>query len=192
MIEFIIGAFIYAKLKHKYKLLPVLKHWTMWLPLGFMFFYIFLEITTWMRWYYFIPYAQIIKTATLLSYIPLTVKYKLYENQEGKLFPSPIIVAGFCLWLGSQLNKLALHFNGGYMPTFIDLSFWTGYVKKDLIGSIDGLHILGNPYSGAIPLCNIFDWGWTCVSIGDILIRFYAFIIIYYSIKYININKNII
>lgn len=190
MIEFIIGAFLYAKLKHKYKLLPVLKHWTAWLPLTFMFFYIFLEITTWMRWYYFIPYAHIIKTATLLSYVPLVIKYQLYQNEQGKLFLSPMIWAGFCLWLGSTLNKIALHFNNGYMPTFCDLGFWTGYVSKDSSSFIDGLHILGNPYSSAIPLCNIFDWGWTCVSIGDILVRFYAFIIIYYAIKYININKN--
>ena len=183
MIEFIVGVFIYAKLKKKYKLLPSLKHWTMWLPLAFMLFYIFLEITTWMRWYYFIPYAHLIKTVTLLSYMPLILEYKLYENEKGKLFPSPMIWAGCCLWLGSQLNKLAMHFNNGYMPTFIDLGFWTGYISRDSKGFIDGLHILGNPYSGAIPLCNIFDWGFTCVSIGDILVRLYVFIIIFYAIK---------
>lgn len=185
MIEFIIGAFLYARFKKKYKLLPSLKHWSMWLPLSFAGFYIFLEITTWMRIDYFIPYAYYIKTATLLSYVPLILKYELYQDEKGSILFSPMVVAGGCLWLGSMLNKIAVKANGG-MPTFCDLSFWTYYTKPD--GFIDGLHILGNPYSNLIPLCNIFDWGFTIVSIGDILIRFYVFIILFYSIKNSNIN----
>ncbi len=183
MIEFILGAFIYAKIKKGYKLKYIFKSWEIYLPLAFMLFYIFLEITTWMRWNYFIQYAYYIKTATLLSYVPLIIKYKLFENLKGKLFPSPMIIAGFCLWLGSMLNKIAVKANFGTMPTFIDLGFWTGYVDKNSRGFIDGLHILGNPYSNAIPLCNIFDWGWTCVSLGDIFCRIFVYIILFYSIE---------
>jgi hypothetical protein len=184
LVEFIIGAFLYAKLKNKYNIKYIFKTWEIYPPMLFALFYIFLEGTMFFRWHYFIPYAHLIKTATLLSYIPLILKYKLYQDDNGKLITSPMVKAGFCLWLGSELNKIAMYFNNGYMPTFIDLGFWVGYVKSD--GFIDGLHILGNSYSHAIPLCNIFDWGYTCVSIGDLLIRFYAFIILFYAIKYSN------
>lgn len=181
MVEFIIGAFLYAKLKHKYRILPVIKHWTMWLPLGFMFFYIFLEITMWMEWYYFLPYAHLIKTATLLSYIPLIIEYKLYLNKDGNTYPSPMILATFCLWLGSELNKIAMKANNGFMPCFPSNSYWTRYSKPNFVQ--DGVHILGNAYSHLIPICNTIDVFYSIWSPGDILIRLFAFIIIYHSIK---------
>jgi len=186
LIEFIIGAFLYAKLKNKYKLSLIFKSWHIYPPLLFAIFYIFLEITIWNNIYWFIPYAYYIKTATLLSYIPLILKYNLNEDKNGSLIKSPMVIATFCLWLGATLNKIAVKANGG-MPVFPDLSYWTGYVKPEFIQ--DGIHVLGNAYCKMIYLCDIFDFGWTIVSVGDLMIRMYVFIILYYAIK--NSNKNI-
>jgi len=184
LIEFILGVFIYVKIKKKYKLLPCLKHWTMWLPLSFACFYIFLEITTWMRIDYFISYAYYIKTATLLSYVPLILKYQLYQNDREELFPSPMLWAGFCLWFGSVLNKLALKANSNYMPVYPDLSYWTGYIKPGFVQ--EGIHILGDAYSNLIPLCDIFDSGWKIYSLGDLICGLFIVVILYCSIKRLN------
>lgn len=151
-----------------------------------MLFYIFLEISMWLKIdiNYFYPYAQLIKMATLLSYIPLIVKFKLYQTKEGNLFPSPMIVAGFCLWFGSQLNKFALKANSNYMPIYPDLSYWTGYVHPEF--TQNGIHILGDGYSNAIFLCDIFDLGWKIYSVGDLFCGLFITIILYYSIKRAN------
>lgn len=132
------------------------------------------------------PYSYYIKTATLLSYIPLIVKYKLYEDDNGFILTSPATISMICLALGSQLNKVVLKANNGYMPSFPDVGYSTGFVKPDFVE--DGIHILGNAYSHLIPLCNVFDIGIGILSPGDILVRFYVFIILYYAIK--NSNKN--
>jgi len=43
LIEFILGAFIYAKYK-KYNLIPFLKSWVAWLPIIMMMGYIVAEV----------------------------------------------------------------------------------------------------------------------------------------------------
>lgn len=190
MVEFILGAFLYAKLKNKYKLKYIFKSWSIYPPLLFALFYIFLEYTMYIQWYYFIPYAQMIKTSTLLSYVPLIVAYKLYENNDPKYInndflsvaTSPMVKSGICLLIGSICNRIALFFNNNYMPTYPSISYWTKYIKPDQL-FIDGIHIIGNPYSAAIPICNVLDIGFTVVSLGDLIIRFYVFLIVYHAIK---------
>lgn len=184
MIEFILGAFLYAKIKHKYSLKYIFKSWEIIPPLLFAIFYIYLEISIWYGNYSFVPYSYYIKTATLLSYIPLIIKYGLYEDDNGFILTSPMIVATICLGLGSQLNKIVMRLNNGFMPSFPSVGYSTGFVKPDFVE--DGIHILGNAYSHLIPLCNIFDIGIGILSPGDILVRFYVFIILYYTIKYSN------
>lgn len=174
----------------QYNMKKIFNHWSIYLPLLFLIFYIFLEYCMFIRFYYFLPYQHIIKTTTLLSYIPLIVIYRLFENNNPKyinnslisLLTSPMGKAGICLWVGSTLNKVAMNFNNNLMPTFPSLSYWTKYIDDS--GFIDGIHVLGTTHSAAIPLCNIFDcFGYGVLSIGDILIRFYVFLILYYSIK---------
>lgn len=192
MIEFILGAFLYAKLKKKYKIIKILNHWTSWLPLAFVLFYVILEIMIFNENYFFLTYSYWFKIATLMSYIPLCIYYKLYEsdnpkyqyNELMKMMTSPMIIATLFLTLGSTFNRIAMYFNGGYMMTYPSNSYWTGYIKPQFIG--DGLHMIGSPYSAIIPFCNQFDLGYTVLSIGDILIRLFVFIIIYKSIKYSN------
>jgi len=139
--------------------------------------------------HYFLQYSYIIKTVTLLSYTPLIYVYELFKNDNPKYkddnilkyLISPMFVSILCLCIGSSLNKIATYYNFGYMPTYPSVTFWTEYIKSD--GFIDGIHILGNAYSNAIPLCNVFDLGFTVLSLGDIIIRSFPYIILYYSIK---------
>jgi hypothetical protein len=197
LIEFIIAAFLYAKLKKKYILTPLFQEWYIYLPLLFAGFYIFLEITIWARWYYFLPYQQIIKTATLLSYLPLIIRYQLFapinnkiKNEWLGLLISPMVIGISCIVLGIILNSIAIQWNNGYMPIFPSLTIATGYLTREIIN--DGMHILGGFDTKVIPLSDWIDTGFFIASPGDILVRLYAFITIYFSIKFVNINKIII
>lgn len=187
MIEFILGAFLYAKIKHKYSLKYIFKSWEVVPPILFAILYIYLEISIWYGDYSFVPYSYYIKTATLLSYIPLILKWKLFEDDNGFILTSPATMATICLALGSKLNRVVLEANNGYMPSFPDVGYSTRFVKPDFVE--DGIHILGNAYSHLIPLCNVFDIGIGILSPGDILCRFFVAIILYYSIKRSNKNK---
>ena len=179
MIEFILAAFLYARYKMKYNILLVFKHWSIYLPMLFLLIYIYFEINIWLENYWFSEYQQWFKTATLLSYIPLCIKYKLYDNDN--ILISPMMKATYCLFFGSMLNRIAIWANNGYMMSFPSNTYWTGYVKPEMIS--DGLHVIGDAYTSAIPICNIWDLGYTILSPGDIFCRFYVFIILYYSIK---------
>lgn len=179
---------MYAKLKKQYNLKYIFQSWTVYPPLIAAIFYLFIEISVWNQWTWFYPYQYLIKTITLLTYIPLCIKYKLYENENNEIHNSyisiiikaPMFKATFCLGLGSILNKIAISANNG-MPVFPSNTYWTGYVKPDFVH--DGIHILGNAYTKLIPLCDWIDVFYSVWSPGDILIRLYAFIILYYGIK---------
>ena len=194
MIEFIIGAFLFAKFKKGYKLKYIFKKFPIYLPLIASLFYIYLEYCVFNQQYWFFPYQYIIKTTTLLSYIPLIYVYNLHRCDEIHnnafidFIKSPASKASFCLWFGSVLNRLALNANNGYMAVFPSNCYWTGYIKPDFVS--DGVHILGNAYTKLIPLCDWIDVGIYCASPGDILARLFVFIIIYYSIKNSNKNSN--
>lgn len=196
MIEFIIGAFLYAKFKKGYKLKYIFKYpyiFAIIPPLLCVLLYIYLEYCVFNQQYWFFPYQHIIKTTTLISYVPLIYIYNLYyndiyENDTLKSFlTSPASKTTFCLGLGSFLNYMAIISNNMKMPVFPSNCYWTGYIKPEFIN--DGLHVLGDAYTKAIPLCDWIDFGIYVASPGDILIRSFAFLIIYHSIK--NSNKMI-
>ena len=210
MIEVWLGLFIFIFIRNKfiqyyfesngifkykkYTIKQIFRHWSIYPSLLFVIFYLYLEYTMFTQNYYFLPYSHIIKTATLLSYLPLIITYKLFKNpkyinnQFLSVLTSPVSKAGLSLWIGSSLNRLALYYNNNQMPTYPSISYWTKYVKPD--GFIDGVHIIGDAYSNAIFLCNVWDFGFTVLSLGDIIIRFFPFIILYYSIK--KSNKTLI
>ena len=94
--------------------------------------------------------------------------------------------------IGGALNDIAIKANGGFMPVFPKLSLWTGYAKLDSFTKVNDIHILGNANVKLKFLTDIFDLGYSILSIGDIFIRFYIFIIIYSSIKSINNNSEIV
>ena len=203
MIEVWLGLFMFIFIRNKfiqyyfegngvfkykqYTIKQIFKHWSIYPSLLFIIFYLYLEYTMFIGDHYFLQYSYIIKTTILLSYLPLIYTYKLYYNTKYKddnilkYLTSPMFICTVCLLIGSGLNKLATNSNFGYMPTYPSITFWTGYIKPD--GFIDGVHVLGNAYSNMVLLCNTWDLGFTVLSPGDIIIRFFPYIILYYSIK---------
>jgi len=171
----------------QYSIRQLFKHWSLYPSIISVIFYLYLEYTMFIGDHYFLQYSYIIKTTILLSYLPLIYTYKLYYNTKYKddnmlkYLTSPMFISAICLLIGSGLNKLAINSNYGYMPTYPSITFWTGYIKPD--GFIDGVHTLGNAYSNMVLLCNTWDLGFTVLSPGDIIIRFFPYIILYYSIE---------
>ena len=183
MIETVILVFIVAKIR-KYKILPILKHWSIYPILISAVTYIYLESMIWHGDYSLVKYANIYKAVYLSCFLLLAIKYNQIK----------IYLKGICLvFIGYILNYIAMYCNDMKMPVFISNSWWTGYAKPDMFSkALDhgDFHILGDMYTKAIPLCDTIDLGYCCISIGDILIRAFAFLIIYYSIKASNNKYN--
>jgi len=147
--------------------------------------------------YWFLEYAKYIKLTSLLFYFILIIRYNLLDVSVSKYnlkknnkilvwFTSPVVVGAICTAVGSKLNQIAVFYNNNKMPVFISNSWATGYAKADMFSrslKYGDYHIMGNMYTRLIPLTDIFDAGYMSFSIGDVLVRSFAFLIIYYSIK---------
>lgn len=176
MIETILLGFIVAKCK-KLKLLPIFKHWSIY-PVMFMaLIYIYLEYTIWQGDYSLIRYSNVFKTVYLSCFLVLAVHYdRMKVFFQGMAF----------VWLGTALNMIAIRANGGKMPVYPTLTYFTGYVKPDTFintSNYGDFHILGDAYTKLIPFCDIWDTGFMVFSIGDLFSRTLVFLIIYHSIK---------
>jgi hypothetical protein len=177
MIETIILSIIFAKIK-RYKLKPLFKSWTIYPILAFALIYIILEIMIFIGNYDLVKYTNIFKITYLCTFLILIIKYKLY--------PSAIIGSIFVL-IGGVLNNIAIAANNGKMPVFPALSYLTGYVKQASFTNAADIHILGNSSVKLKYLTDIIDVGYSILSIGDVFIRLFAFIIIYSAIKNSNL-----
>lgn len=207
MIEFILGTFLVILIRNfiikninikaqrelyqEYRFSHIFKSWQIYIPLFFMFVYIYFELCVFRRNYWFVPYQQTIKTLTLLSYIPLIFKYNLYESIWNKLksrndiiniLTSPLMIGTCFIIIGTLLNTIVINANNGHMPVFPSLTYATGYMDKNMFN--DGLHVLGGYNTKLIFLSDFIDlFGYSVASIGDILMRLYVSIIIYFSVK---------
>ena len=176
MMETILAALFIAKLRG-YKLKPLFKQWAIYPILAFELIYIFLQMTIFMGNYDLIKYTGILKVIYLCSYLLLIIKYSLYKSAYlGSAF----------IFIGSILNKVAIRANFGKMPVFPTISYITGYVKREQFVKADNLHVLGTSSTKLKFLTDIIDMGYCIMSVGDIFIRFFVFIIIFSTIKYIN------
>ena len=173
MLETILFAFLFAKIKGN-QIKPVFTIWWIYPPLIFTVYYIFLNIKIILGYYGAIQYASIIETLYILSFIPLILKLKLYKSA---------IWGSLAIFAGSLLNKIAMFYNGGKMPVYPSLSYITGYVKPNSFAKVNDIHILGDSNTKLKFLTDIFDIGYSILSVGDIFIRLFTFIIIYDSIK---------
>jgi len=176
MLETILLALIVGKIKG-YKLKPLLKECVIYPILAFELIYIFLQMTIFMGNYALIKYAGILKVIYLCSYLLLIIKYSLYKSAY---------LGSACIFIGSILNKVAIRANYGKMPVFPTVSYVTGYVKRGEFVKADNLHVLGNSSTKLKFFTDIIDTGYCIMSIGDIFIRFFVFIIIFNTIKHIN------
>ncbi|GAA0069658.1 DUF5317 family protein [Clostridium sardiniense] len=180
MLETILVALIVCKLKG-YKIKPLFKSWTVYPVIFIEIITIIMQVNLFMGNYTFIKYGEILKILYICSYLPMVFKYSQYISA---------IIGSVSVMIGGLLNDIAIKTNGGMMPVFPNLSYITGYVKPDSFDRVNDIHVLGNADTNFKFLTDIFDLGYSILSIGDIFIRFYVFIIIFNVIK--NINKSLI
>lgn len=176
MIEVILIALLTAKIKG-YNLKPFFKSRAMYPIFAYEIIYIFLQATIFLGDYRFVKYANIIKSVYLCLYLIPIIKYEKYYNA---------IIGCIFIFSGSILNNIAIKANNGSMPIFPTLSYWTGYVKEDSFIKINDIHVLGNSSTKLKFLTDVIDIGYSILSIGDIFIRCFAFLIIFNVIKEVN------
>lgn len=179
MLETIIISLIFCKIK-KFKIKPLFKSWAIYPVLFMELIYLVVQANIFMENYTLIKYVGVLKTLYLCSYLPLIFVYKQYI--------SAIIGSGFVI-LGGFLNDIAIAVNNGYMPVFPSLSYITGYAKIDAFDKVNDIHILGDASTKLKFLTDIFDIGYSVLSLGDIFIRGFVFIIIYNVVKHLNFTE---
>jgi hypothetical protein len=106
-----------------------------------------------------------------------------------KQYISAIIGSVFMV-LGGFLNNIVISANNGKMPVFPKLSYLTGYANQDLWSKISGIHVIGTETTKLKFLADIFDFGYCIMSIGDIFIRVFVFLVIFNTIKHLEVNTS--
>ncbi|WP_315117377.1 DUF5317 family protein [uncultured Clostridium sp.] len=176
MLETILLALIIGKIKG-YKIKPLFKSWTIYPILAFELAYLFIQANIFKENYNFIKYANTLETFYLCSYLGLIIKYEEYISA---------ILGSVCIFIGTMLNKIAISANNAKMPVFPTLSYLTGYAKPDAFMKVDDIHILGSSSTKLKFLTDVIDVGYSILSIGDIFIRLFVFIIIFNTIRHMN------
>ncbi|OOO69623.1 hypothetical protein BS638_02170 [Clostridium tepidum] len=180
MLETIILALIVAKLKG-YKIKPIFKSWHIYPVLVIEFIYLIIQIHIFLGNYSIVEHIKILETIYICSYLFIIIKYDQYISA---------VIGSIFIYLGSMLNKFVIRANNGKMPVFPTLSYFTGYAKPDSFIKVNDIHVLGDSSTKFKFLTDIIDVGYSIMSIGDIFIRFFVFIIIFNTIKYIDTIKN--
>lgn len=176
MFETVLLAMLVAKIKG-YKIKPLFKSWAFYPPFILTLFYIFWNITIFCGDYRFIKYAGILEKLYLLSFLALIFNYELYKSA---------IIGSLSIFIGTALNKLAIAANDGKMPAFPTLSYFTGYIKANSFARANDIHILGDKATKLKFLTDYIDLGYSVLSIGDVFIRFFVFIIVFNTIMQIH------
>jgi len=174
MIETIVLALIVAKIKH-YAIKPLFKLWPIYPILAIELVYLVIQFSIFNGYYGLIKYTNILETIYLCSYLSLIIQYKQYVGA---------IIGSTCIVIGTILNYIAIAANNGKMPVFPTLSYLTGYVAPEAFSKVNDIHILGGINTHLKFLTDIVDLGYSILSVGDIFIRAFVFIIIFSSIKY--------
>jgi hypothetical protein len=172
----ILLATLCAKIKG-YRLTPVIKAYALYPYAVVEVFYLFLQVNIFKGNYSYVQYSTIFKNVYFYTLIIPILVYKLYK---------PGFLGSFLIIIGTILNRFVISQNGGKMPVFASLSKITGYYSNTAILSADNLHIIGNNATKYKFLTDFIDIGCSILSIGDIFIHSFIFIIIYNVIKEIN------
>lgn len=179
MLETIIISLIFCKIK-KLKIKPLFKHWSIYPVIVIELLYLIVQANIFSENYNLIKFAGLFKTIYLCSYLPLIFTYRQYVSA---------IIGSIFVVIGGLLNDIAISANNGYMPVFPSLSYLTGYIKIDSFSKIEDIHRLGDSSTKLKFLTDIFDVGYSVLSLGDIFIRGFVFIIIYSTVKEINLTN---
>lgn len=179
MLETVIISLIFCKIK-KMKIKPLFKAWAFYPIILMEIICLIVQANIFAENYNVINYVKILKTLYLCSYLPLIFMYRQYVSA---------VVGSIFVIIGGILNDIAISANNGYMPVFPSLSYLTGYMKYDAFDKINDIHILGDSSTKLKFLTDIFDVGYSIFSLGDIFIRIFVFIIIYNSVRYLNLTN---
>lgn len=174
--ESILLAFLISKIKG-YDIKKIFRIWQIYPIFLCVLIYVGLQVTVFLGNYSFIKYSKIFETIYILSFIFLILKFRLYYSA---------IIGSMFIFIGSILNKIVISANNGKMPVFPKLSYITGYINDSSFINSNDIHALGNEATKFKFLSDIIDIGYSVMSVGDVCIRMFAFIIIYKSIRYIN------
>lgn len=180
MIETILCAIIVAKIKG-YRLKPLLTTKALYPIIFGEVFYWWMQVNLFAGDYSVLKYAGVFKTLYLCAYLGLVFRCELYKEA---------IIGSGCIVLGGICNDIAIAANNGKMPVFPSLSYITGYIKPDSMLRAQDIHIIGNSSTSMKWLTDVFDLGYSVLSIGDILIRLFVFLVLYSAIKYFNHQQN--
>jgi hypothetical protein len=176
MPETILFAFLCAKIKG-YKIKPLFRSWSIYPLVGFEILNLIGQAFAFLGNYELIETIGSLKAIYLSVYLLLVFKYELYISS---------IIGSCFVIIGGALNDIAIKANGGFMPVYQSLSCLMGRVGLEKFQGINDIHILGDAQTKLKILTDFIDLGYTILSVGDVFIRIFVFIIIYNSIKKIN------
>ena len=176
MIFPIVFALLLAAVR-KYSLKPLLTAYALY-PFAFLtLVVIYLQAGIFLHDYTLITYASVIKSAYLMTLIIPFLVYRLFK---------PGLVGASLIVAGSLLNRLVISQNNGKMPVYATFSKLTGYYSETVLRTVDTVHSVGDSSTRLKFLTDFIDIGYSILSIGDVLIHSFAFIILYFSIKEIH------
>lgn len=179
MLFTIIAALVFSKIRH-YSLKPLLKAYALYPLFLLEIVYWFLQATIFMKNYYFLQYASYVKSAYLFVLFVPIIMYKLYK---------PALVGSGSILIGTFLNRLVMNANGGKMPVFPTLSLLTGYYSEaSMSAAQNNIHTVGTAATRLKILTDYIDVGFSVLSIGDLFVHAFTFIILFYTIKSLNNN----
>lgn len=173
MTIYILLAILYAKLKG-YRIKPMIRDYSLYPLFIAEMIYMFLQISVFTGNHSYIQYAGVFKTLYLYTLVVPIVVHKLYKTG---------IYGSIILTIGSLMNKFVMSQNGGKMPVYATLSKLTGYFDESAIGTADQVHIIGNEATKYKILTDYIDVGYSILSIGDVLIHAFIFMVVYNVIK---------
>ena len=178
MIITICAVCLLARMKN-YKLKHVFNSWTFYPVLITQFILIFFQLSVFFGTYYFVQFAGVLERAIIISFFFSIFAYQLYK---------PAIIGSVSIVFGTILNEFVIAQNGGRMPVFPSLSYLTGYVTPEAFGTADTLHILGSEATKFKFLTDYIDVGYSILSVGDVLIHLFTFLMLYATIRASNIR----
>lgn len=179
MILTIIAALVFAKIKH-FKIKYLFLSWTFYPILFLEGVVTFFQIHVFLGDYTYVQYAPLFKTIYQFAYLIPVFVFRLYK---------PALIGSCSIFLGTMMNKFVIAQNNGIMPVFPSLSYKTGYIKPDTFQQVqDSLHTMGGSEVHWKFLSDYIDVGYSILSPGDVLIHFFCFLILYETIKTLNLR----
>lgn len=179
MPETILLAFICAKIK-KYNIKPLFKTWHIYPVIGFEILILIGQVSAYFDYYEIVNLFGNALNLYLVCYLFAILRYELYKEA---------IIGSVFVVLGGLLNDIAIKANDGVMPVFESLSAALGTSKYETYNMVGNIHVIGNIEAKFKFLTDYIDLGYNVLSIGDIFIRVFVFITIYYAVKKINSQR---